>query len=176
MSLIEVDRLLGVCSRVTVNGGLDEWLEAAALTQGVSPPVVYDLGGVNRINSVGVRLWMEGLQKLPQGYCCFVRVRPALVAQFNVIARFGESGEVLSFYAPCLCTRCHQSFDVLVDAVKHDALLKALQLPPVECPHCEGVGELDDVAESFLLHLSKQPRPNPPDVVRQALSETSSVP
>lgn len=64
--------------------------------------VVIDMDGITRINSYGIRQWINNLKRLGEksASIVFTRCPPAIVEQFNMISNFGASGVVHSFYLP----------------------------------------------------------------------------
>src|SRR5262245_60173605 len=89
-----------------VGGGIEEHLEPNEVVGGASGLVVFDLGKVNRITSFGVREWISALHELAASYYCFINCRPAIVTQFNMVSQFGGTGELVTFFAPYVCTKC----------------------------------------------------------------------
>lgn len=127
------------------------------------PIVVLDLGGVTAMTSYGIREWTRGLALLRADYYCFVRCPALVMAQFNMVARFGGQGEVVSLLAPYLCTACSKEFEHLVDLRReHDPLDTHGEPPPLECPACGADAEFDDLPELFFQYVNAVPRPQPP--------------
>jgi len=66
------------------------------------PACVVDLGQVTRINSYGIRQWVNTLkllkEKAPE--LVFTKCPTVLVEQFNMISNFGAGGYVYSFFLP----------------------------------------------------------------------------
>src|SRR6185436_750636 len=66
-----------------ISGTIDETFDRSQIEK-ASGVLVLDLDEVRRITSSGVREWVAGLTATQASYCCFVRCRPAVVAQFNM--------------------------------------------------------------------------------------------
>lgn len=64
--------------------------------------IVIDLDQVTRINSYGIRQWINTLKATFADAEClvFTKCRPVIVEQFNMISNFGGGGLVYSFYLP----------------------------------------------------------------------------
>src|SRR5437762_1822624 len=110
-------------SLVKLEGVLDESIEASRLAGGQGGVLVLDLDQVWRVTSFGVREWIRALAAAPRDYLGFVRCRPAVVSQFNMVRKFASGGELLSFYAPYLCGSCGKEYEELLDARKQRAEL-----------------------------------------------------
>jgi hypothetical protein len=132
--------------------------------------VIIDLDGVTRITSFGVRAWVSALEAMKATYYCFVRCRPSMVAQFNMIRHFARRGEVVSLYAPYLCSSCGADVHVLVDLRKQRSDVLRLAETPAACPSCGTNAEFDDVAESYFSYVLAAPAPNVAADVEEILS------
>ena len=130
---------------VALVGAIDEWADLDMLFDELprSVPVRIDLAQVNRISSVGVRIWICFVDKLRlhdmavllEG-CSVVIVR-----QMNMILQFRGHGIVRSAYAPFYCARCNKEQLRLIDLTAD----VATQLhKPLPCPTCSTLLELDE--------------------------------
>jgi eukaryotic-like serine/threonine-protein kinase len=155
---------------IRLSGVIDETFDRDQLVGAARGVVVVDLDDVKRITSYGVREWIGALAAFPQEYYCFARCRPAMVAQFNMVAGFGGRGELLSFYAPYACPDCHTEIEELIDLRRQHAEVRAFEPPVVNCPGCGAVAELDDLAESYFAYAAAAAPVGPPPVVEQLLS------
>ena len=73
----------------------------------VSAPLVIDTYDIRRINSVGVREWVNFLRILEQvPTVTLVRCSPAVVAQLNSVYNFRAGATVKSVAAPFFCQQC----------------------------------------------------------------------
>lgn len=100
---------------IRLEGVIDETLDRSQLIEGLGKTVIFDLDGVKRITSYGVREWMALLSGLAADYLGFIHCRPAMLSQFNMVAGFEKGGALISFYAPYLCPACGQGLDWLID-------------------------------------------------------------
>jgi serine/threonine protein kinase len=150
----------------------DEHFDAKGLVKAISQPgpIVFDFDRVRRITSYGIREWSRFLKMLPEDrYFCFVRCRPSVVAQFNVLANFGDRGEMVSFYVPYFCPQCSEKMELLVDVRTEKERLNALEAPPLQCARCRVDAELEDVPEIYFHYVSEQPLPQPPREATQII-------
>jgi len=143
---------------VRLEGAIDESFDRNGLA-GLDGVVVLDLDGVRRITSYGVREWIAALQSMPSSSYYFAHCRPALVTQFNMVARFAGHGQLVSLYAPYVCTRCSHQVEYPIDLRHQHAMIAANQLPEVTCPTCGAVAELDDLPDAFFSYVMLAPFP-----------------
>lgn len=110
------------------------------------------LGGVRRINSFGVRSWMEAVRRVPESITYeFIECPPPVIDQMNMVKGFLGRGKVTSFYAPLAC----EDDDVEVDHLFDVAECRAAggRLPDVPCPKCKKPMGIDDLEEQYLLFV-----------------------
>jgi hypothetical protein len=108
--------------------------------------------GVRRINSFGVRSWIDAIRKIPAD--CeieLIECPPPVVDQMNMVAGFLGRGKITSFYAAMVCESCSHEMDQLftVDACK----AVGGKLPAVACPNCGSPMGVDDIEEQYLLFV-----------------------
>lgn len=151
-------RRIGGAWLVTIHGVIDEHFndEFVVSLCGDTAPVIFDLDGVVRITSFGVREWMRVLKRLQSERYYFTRCRPMIVAQLNSVAGFGGSGRVVSFYSPYACGKCGGNFEVLVDLRRTPDVVTSRTAPQVPCATCGAAADFDDVEESYFAGLSNQ--------------------
>lgn len=162
-------------SLIRLAGVIDTNFPRAELVGMATGVVVLDLDAVTRITSYGVREWLKTLREISCDYLSFVRCRPSLVMQFNLIAHFGGAGELLSFYLPYVCPSCGDYSEHLLEVRKHDADVKAFNPPPHPCPKCSAPLELDDLPQTYFAYAAKTRTPSPPPLVDALLSGTATA-
>ena len=142
---------------VALAGDLDENAGLYDLQPTLTGRVVLDLGGVRRINSAGVREWVNFIRDVEQTttHLALARCSPAIVMQMNMIANFRGSAEVLSFYAPLVCPACEREEDGLVEATPEVLVGLPHRLPTFACPECRTPLELDDIPERYFAFLKR---------------------
>lgn len=124
----------------------------AELASGLSGVVVLRLGEVTRLNSVGVREWLDfvsGLDAVDE--LVFSHCSTAIVGQLNAISDFAGPATIRSFYAPYHCPACDRSELRLVDLQTHRP--SAARVPRFECHDCSGPMELDDLPRRYFAFL-----------------------
>nr|HEX4312934.1 hypothetical protein [Kofleriaceae bacterium] len=121
--------------------------------------VFIDLGEIERINSCGVRDWVNWLGKLEKvgSSAVLVECSPAIVAQINLVNNFTGSGVVKSFYVPYFCPECDEEKVLLVEAA--DMGPPPHEPPTCRCDECDLVMDFDDMPDSYFAFLANQRRP-----------------
>lgn len=164
-------------SVITLSGMIDETFDGEKIAAGPGGVLAIDLEGVTRITSYGVREWVKGLRSLSgQAYIGFVRCRPALVSQFNMVKDFSGRGQLVSFYAPLICPSCSREFEQFIDLRRDHAKVKAFTLPEFRCPSCNVAARLEEAPESYLSFAASAPQPKPPALFDQLLSSNRAPP
>src|ERR1041384_8447303 len=106
---------------VKLSGVIDEDNELAELTDRIGQgTAVIDLSEIERINSCGVRDWVNWLGEIEKGGAkpVLVECSPAIVAQINLVNNFTGTGVVKSFFAPYFCPACDLEKVLLVEAAE----------------------------------------------------------
>ena len=131
-----------------LSGIIDENADLAFL-ESLSSPTQLNMREVRRINSYGVRSWIEAIRKVPVGVPLdFVECSSAVIDQTNMVAGFLGRGRVVSFFAPMICNRCGLERDELFHTEEYQ---REGRLPDVSCERCGGALVVDDLEEHYLL-------------------------
>jgi anti-anti-sigma regulatory factor len=148
-------------SYVKVTGVIDEDNELAPLADRLtgSGTAVIDLSEIERINSCGVRDWVNWLGKVEKGgsKAVLIECSPAIVAQINLVNNFTGQGVVKSFYAPYFCPNCDLEKVLLVetrDMMAPGGGPARFKAPTCRCDECDGVMDFDDMEDSYFAFLS----------------------
>lgn len=132
-------------------GVIDEFSDLSFLSH-LQGDVVVHLGEVRRINSFGVRLWIDGVRAIPaECNVVYVDVPVPLVEQMNMIREFFGRGRVETFLAPMACNSCGRTETVryrVDDCLRADSVSLESR-----CSACDAEMELDDIEEQFLAFL-----------------------
>jgi len=162
----------GDVSYVKLGGVIDEDNELGDLVDKIpSGTAVIDLGEIERINSCGVRDWVNWLSKLEANgtRSVLVECSPAIVAQINLVNNFTGSGVVKSFYVPYFCPECDEEKVLLVEA--SDMGPPPHEPPTCRCDECDLVMDFDDMPDSYFAFLSNQRKLAEPDKINGAMKE-----
>ncbi len=160
-------------SYVKLSGVIDEDNELVELTERIpgGGTVVIDLGEVERINSCGVRDWVNWLSTVEAkpAEVVLVECSPAIVAQINLVNNFTGNGVVKSFYIPYFCPECDGEKVLLAEAV--DMGPPPHEPPTCRCDECDQPMDFDDMPDSYFAFLSNQKAIAKADKVQGVLNE-----
>jgi anti-anti-sigma regulatory factor/DNA-directed RNA polymerase subunit RPC12/RpoP len=132
-------------TKISLAGAIDERADLDALFNEIPPraKVSIDLSQVQRISSVGVRVWILFMEKLKQHEmpaelegCSVVIVR-----QLNMISQFRGHALLRTAYAPYYCAKCNKEQLRLIDL---SADVASQLRKPMLCPTCGSEIDLDD--------------------------------
>ncbi|WP_437688864.1 protein kinase domain-containing protein [Sorangium sp. So ce176] len=170
-------RKLGDLLIVAMSGRMTEELQGLAVARGITGRVLFDLGGVQRVTSFGVREWMAMLAEvsLNASEIYVGRCTEPLVNQVSMIRRFFGDGRVVSFYGPYRCERCGHAFDRLFDCDRDARVVRTHEPPASPCPRCGGAAVFDDDAESYFAFAASHAGIQLPHDVRVALDEIARL-
>lgn len=166
----------GDVSYVKLGGVIDEDNELADLVDKIpTGTAVIDLGEIERINSCGVRDWVNWLSKLENNgtRSVLVECSPAIVAQINLVNNFTGNGAVKSFYVPYFCPECDEEKVLLVEAT--DMGPPPHEPPTCRCDECDLVMDFDDMPDSYFAFLSNQKKLAEPDKINGAMRDLGRV-
>jgi len=139
-------RLRGVIDEDNHLDGLFPRLEGSVL--------VVDVAEVERINSCGVRDWVNWLGKVEgNGHrTVLIRCSPAIIGQVNLVTNFAGGAIIHSFYAPYYCSACDKELQKLIET---EALLtrKPARAPSFRCSDCGGELDFDDIEASYFAFI-----------------------
>ncbi|GAB4557602.1 MAG: hypothetical protein Tsb0020_01880 [Haliangiales bacterium] len=135
-------------------GEIDENADFADLRRQLRGAVIFHLEGIRRINSCGVREWVNFVRDLPDvTELTFTRCSPAIVTQLNMIYNFRGAAQIRSFYAPYVCDHCTAEEDKLLDVKTQFPGGSISDVPSFTCSRCQHPMEFDDLPERYLAFL-----------------------
>jgi len=141
---------------VEFSGEIDENADFSELRRRLRGSVVFHLAGVRRINSCGVREWVNFVRDMPSvTELTFSHCSPAIVTQLNMIYNFRGQARVRSFYAPYVCENCHNEEEKLLDVQSQFPNGEVGSVPEFSCESCSEPMEFDDLPERYLSFLSE---------------------
>ncbi len=133
-------------ARIALSGQLDEASDLLPLTK-LPQPLVIDLAELDRINSIGVRNWMDFVKtcEAAGNAPTIERASPIVVGQMSMITNFmGRHVHVKSVHVPYFCSSCLKEHVQLLELQRG----ADIQLSP-PCPKCGAPMELDDLPEAY---------------------------
>jgi anti-anti-sigma factor len=160
---------------VKLGGVIDEDNELTDLTDRIpAGTAVIDLGEIERINSCGVRDWVNWLTKVERngGRVVLVECSPAIVSQINLVNNFTGQGVVKSFFAPYFCPNCDREKVLLVEAGEMGP--PPHRAPTCRCDECDGVMDFDDMEDSYFAFLGTAKKVNESARITAVVSEMSA--
>jgi hypothetical protein len=137
-------------------GEIDENADFAELRRRLRGSVVFHLAEVRRINSCGVREWVNFVRDLPGVTdLTFTHCSPAIVTQLNMIYNFRGAAKVRSFFAPYVCEGCNNEEEKLLDVQSQFPTGNVSAVPDFKCEQCGAQLEFDDLPERYLSFLTE---------------------
>jgi hypothetical protein len=141
---------------VEFTGEIDENADFSELRRQLKGSVVFKMAEIRRINSCGVREWVNFVRDLPDVVeLVFSHCSPAIVTQLNMIYNFRGTGTVRSFLAPYLCENCDNEEEKLLDVETHFPGRQIDRVPEFQCDKCSEPMEFDDLPERYLSFLTE---------------------
>lgn len=143
-------------SYVKIGGIIDEDNELGTLADRMGAgTAIIDLSDVERINSCGVRDWVNWLGKAEKqgAQVVLVQCSPAIVAQINLVNNFSGNGVVKNFFAPYFCPNCDREKVLLVETRDVHGQ-KPFRAPTCRCDECDGPMDFDDMEESYFAFIT----------------------
>ena len=141
---------------VKLSGVIDEDNNLGSLVDQIpAGTAVINVGEIERINSCGVRDWVNWLGKIEKNNASVVLVEcsPAIVAQINLVHNFTGGGAVKSFFAPYFCPACDLEKVLLIETAEMSGQASPTA-PTCRCDECDGVMDFDDMEESYFAFVS----------------------
>lgn len=140
-----------------LEGEINENADFSELLRELSGDVVLELEGISRINSCGVREWVNFVRALDRVTTLrFERCSPTVVLQLNTIFNFRGRARVGSFLAPYVCEACHVDEYKLLEVAEHFPDRGRVPAPAFPCPRCAGAMMFDELPERYLSFLAEE--------------------
>ncbi len=141
---------------VEFSGEIDKNTDFSELSTRLQGHVVFHLQQVHRINSCGVREWVNFVRELPNvEELTFSHCSPAIVAQLNMIYNFRGAAKLRSFYAPYICDTCNIEVTKLLDIETSFPNRGENEPPEFNCERCSKPLEFDDLPDHYLAFLAE---------------------
>lgn len=141
--------------RVVLRGSIAETVDIAAVFAGIDKPLMIDLSGVTRINSIGLKHWVSAFGPLSKAVHVDIEGVPyAFVMQANCIRNVFGDAAVRSCLAPYFCASCNASRSPVVTLADLEGAGGGI--PVKVCEGCNKPMEFDefDGYFAFLRHRS----------------------
>jgi hypothetical protein len=133
-------------THVLLYGDITEAVSFGELVQ-LRGRVLFDLAGVRRINSFGVRELLTLLETLqPRCQLEGERCSTAVVMQLNMLPELSKKLQVRSVLVPMECTRCTHEQEIAVDM---PAGVRVPSLPPTRCDRCKSAMQPSEPSDRY---------------------------
>ena len=112
--------------------------------------LILDLSEIHRINSCGVRDWVNWLNAVEARNLRIVLIRcsPAIISQVNMVTNFAGESVIQSFMLPYYCSECDEETTRLIET-RIFLEQEQLRAPLFRCNDCGNSLEFDDFEESY---------------------------
>lgn len=137
---------------VALYGAMDEASDLSPIFAELQGPTVFDLGAVERVNSMGIHLWIPLITDLSSRYDVVIeRIAYPMVLQANTVANLFGKARVASCFAPYFSPAVHENFMVEVRAEE----VVDGTAPVKMCPESGEEMEFDEL-DSYFYFLQRQ--------------------
>jgi CheY-like chemotaxis protein len=151
MILFEISHNDGPRALVYVRGEINELSDFERLRSRLPRTFDLDLSGILRLNSAGIRHWIDFLRQIPSDHSYqLVRCSVPFVVQAAMMPGMRGRGAIGSFFAPYRCEDCDRESERLFQTAAFAG--SARSMPQFACP-CGGTLLFDDLEERFLAFL-----------------------
>ncbi len=147
-------------ARIVIDGAINEETDYNSAIHTISAharmvhSITFDLGAVNRTNSVGIKNWLLFLEKMPRVPFVFTRISERIVEQVNMIPNaLGPNYKIERFAAPFYCPNCDEPLSLEFNTIGFDPAA----LDGQKCPSCGGEAEFDALPDEYLHFLKRKP-------------------
>lgn len=135
--------------------------------------VVVGLREVTRINSLGVRDWVNWMNALDAAGKRVVlhECSTAVVSQINLVANFAGKSHIESFLSPYFCSTCDADRLRLIQTRRLTG--DPPRAPRALCDQCDSLMALDEVEESYFSFIPRTRQIQVDTVVERALADVT---
>ena len=152
MILWEISLGDGPRAVVYVRGEINELADFERLRTRLPRTFDFDLSGIGRLNSAGIRLWIEFLRSVPsEASYQMVRCSVPYVVQAAMMHEMRGRGPIASFFAPYRCEDCDRESERLFQSAAI-AGPPPRAMPQFGC-NCGGTLVFDDLEDRYLSFL-----------------------
>lgn len=147
----------GARLRIALSGAIDERADLARVFAEIDTDAELDLGGVDRLNSIGIRYWINHItDRARQHRVSILRASYVFVNQANCVANLFGDASIESCLAPYFCQHCSRNLTLEVRA---DEVHATSGVPPERsCQTCGSELEFDELDHYFRFLLVDPPR------------------
>ncbi len=167
---------IGRVVHVRLSGSLGEPLKPRLEEHGLRGQVVLDVGGVNRITSMGIRAWMDAVSRPPPEIegLYVINATPPLVDQYLMVSGFGGASHLLSVLAPYTCDNCGDEVVRSIHLRASEEFIRRGEPPRFLCAACRGSLRFTDSSLDFAALGALVPQAEPHPAVTQYLASATT--
>jgi len=137
---------------VKLSGAMDEESDLGSVFTELDGPTTFDLGEIQRVNSMGIHLWIPLITELSAKHEVLIeRIAYPMVLQANTVANLFGRARVTSCFAPYFSPAVHENFMVEVKASE----VVDGTAPVKMCPETGEEMEFDEL-DSYFYFLQRQ--------------------
>ncbi len=137
---------------VKLEGAMDEESDLKAVFSELDGPTVFDLGAIQRVNSMGIHLWIPLMTELSEKHEVLIeRIAYPMVLQANTVANLFGKARVTSCFAPYFSPAVHENFMIEVQSTEVVDGTAPVKL----CPETGEEMEFDEL-DSYFYFLQRQ--------------------
>jgi hypothetical protein len=137
-------------NKAVLSGSLDENSDLTPLTT-VTGPLSICFKDVARVNSCGVREWVNALAKIQASPVTYEECPLVVVKQLNAVPDFQGKAKVQNFFAPYFCEECDEEAVKLIESgqVSGDAA------PAQSCAACSKPLNFDAIPNQYFSFIKR---------------------
>ena len=144
-------------NHLKISGEIDEFSDFVNIFDKFPKEIWVDLKEVSRINSLGIRQWLEAMRGC-QSHVHLMNCSESIIDAINLVPQFlGEHGRVESFEVTFICDECSTEVHKFLDT--KDIQFEDGEVQDFEsqetCLSCGGDMDLNHVAEIYFDFLLK---------------------
>lgn len=141
--------------KISIEGIIDETANFTILTENQGVEIHVNCRKVTRINSVGVKCWVDSLNafRAKNGKLKFLEVTSDLIETMNYISNFILDGELVSLIIPYYCEKCKRPDTVVLTPQKIKEHFDTISTKP--CLNCDGTMEIECDPEDLFVSIRK---------------------
>jgi thiol-disulfide isomerase/thioredoxin len=137
--------------KAVLSGFLDENSDLKVL-ESVKGALAINFKDVSRVNSCGVREWVNLIAKIQDASISYDECPIVVVKQLNAVPDFQGKAKVISFYAPYFCESCDKE---AVTLLKTEQMAANGAPPEMKCPTCTKPMNFDAIPNQYLSFLKR---------------------
>jgi hypothetical protein len=137
-------------SNATLAGFLDENSDLSRLADSPAALTI-NFKEVSRVNSCGVREWVNLLAKIPNTALQYEQCPMIVVKQLNAVPDFQGKAKITSFYAPYFCEECDEEAMRLLET----AQVAGDKAPDQTCETCKKPLNFDAIPNQYFSFLKR---------------------